>query len=159
MIETRLAGIEDELFLYHLYASTRRDEVLLWGWEETQTEQFLEMQWRMQKGSYLLQYPDAKQLIISYEGVPAGRIILNRTASVISLVDISMLPSFRKRGIGESVIRQLQREALAESQTIVLQVMSNNRALRLYERLDFKLSGSSDDLYWKMSWYPHQSGQ
>ncbi|MGN7494288.1 GNAT family N-acetyltransferase [Paenibacillus sp. SAF-054] len=153
MIETRQAEVEDESFLYHLYASTRRDEIMASGWEGTQVEQFLDMQWRMQKGAYKLQYPVAEQLIIVCDGMRAGRMMVNRTARVINLIDISMLPSFRSRGIGESMIRQLQQEALAGSQTIELQVMSNNRARRLYVRLGFELTETSDP-YCKMSWSP-----
>ncbi len=153
MIEKRPAGNDDENFLRLLYASTRIEEVLAWEWEETQAVQFLDMQWRMQKNAYELQYPDAQQDIVYYEGNQVGRLLLNRTKEAIRIVDISLLASFRNRGIGERLLRGLQCEAAEASQMIELHVMPNNRARHLYEKLDFRLTESIGS-HWKMCWIP-----
>jgi ribosomal protein S18 acetylase RimI-like enzyme len=153
MIETRIAKIEDDPFLCEVYTSTRMDEVSAWGWEESDRNAFLFMQWTMQKNSYQHQFPDAENLIISYEELDAGRIMLKRTMGKIHLIDISLLPPFRNHGIGSSLLKNLQHEALMNHQIIELHVTPHNPAKRLYERLGFQLHETLD-FYWKMVWQP-----
>jgi ribosomal protein S18 acetylase RimI-like enzyme len=155
-VETRLAKTEDAPFLYEVYSSTRMDEVSAWGWEEHDRNAFLSIQWIMQKNSYQLQFPDAENLIISYEGLNAGRLMLYRTTEKIHLIDISLLPSFRNHGVGSSLLKTLQHEALMKQQIIELHVTPHNPARRLYERLGFQLHESLD-FYWKMVWQPMKS--
>ncbi|KIL35595.1 hypothetical protein SD71_12655 [Cohnella kolymensis] len=155
MLETRIAKIEDEYFTYEVYASTRNAEVSAWGWEENDRNAFLSMQWMMQRNSYLLQFPDAENLIVTYEGLKAGRLMIRRTPQKIQVIDISLLPPFRNRGIGSSLLKKLQNEALMKGQVIELHVTLHSPARNLYERLGFQLQESSD-LYWKMAWLPMQ---
>jgi ribosomal protein S18 acetylase RimI-like enzyme len=108
------------------------------------------------KNSYQLQFPDAENLIISYGGVNAGRLMLYRTKGKIHLIDISLLPSYRNRGVGSSLLKALQHEALMNHQIIELHVTPHNPARRLYERLEFQLHESLD-FYWKMVWQPVNS--
>ncbi|MFC5649785.1 GNAT family N-acetyltransferase [Paenibacillus solisilvae] len=156
MMETRTAAREDDLFLCEVYSSTRLEEVSAWGWEDKDCKAFLSMQWRMQTNSYQLQFPDSENLILSYEGTDAGRMMLNKAAEKIHLIDISLLPPFRNRGIGTSILKNLQQEALMNQQIIELHVTPYNPARRLYERLGFQLSESLD-FYWKMVWKPLHS--
>lgn len=151
MVVTRIAAIDDEPFLLEVYASTRLDEVQAWGWGEHERDAFLSMQWRMQKNSYQMQYPDSESLIISYEGFQAGRLMLNRTKEKIHLIDISLLPPFRNRLIGSTLLKKLQQEAFIQNQMIVLHVTLHNHARRLYERSGFQVHERSD-LYLTMVW-------
>jgi ribosomal protein S18 acetylase RimI-like enzyme len=151
MIETRIAKIEDDPFLCEVYSSTRIDEVSAWGWEESERNAFLTMQWIMQKNSYQHQFPDAENHIISYEGLNAGRMMLKRTKGIIHLIDISLLPLFRNHGVGSSLLKILQHEALMNQQIIELHVTPHNPARLLYERLGFQ-QHETLDFYWKMVW-------
>jgi ribosomal protein S18 acetylase RimI-like enzyme len=150
---TRIATRDDDHFLHEVYVSTRLDEVLNWGWEEDQRNKFLSMQWRMQKNSYQVQYPDSENLIISYEGLNSGRLMLNRTAEKIYLIDISLLPQFRNRMIGTALLLKLQKEGLLNKQTIELHVTTHNPARRLYERMGFQVQEILD-FYIRMIWKP-----
>ena len=153
MLETRIPRNEDASFLYEVYCSTRMDDVSAWGWGEKDIQAFLSMQWTMQQCSYQLHYPDAQHFIISYEGLDAGRLMLHRTKDMIRLIDISLLPSYRNRGIGGALLKSLQRDARKNQQILVLQVTPHNPARRLYERLGFQTVESSD-IYWTMVWRP-----
>jgi ribosomal protein S18 acetylase RimI-like enzyme len=153
MLEMRVAEAEEDLFLYNVYSSTRLDEVSAWGWGEHERDAFLKMQWMMQRKHYDMQYPDADNLIVCYQGIKTGRMMLKRTPDMLHLIDISLLPAFRNRGIGTRLIQMLQQEALWMKQTIQLHVVPHNPARRLYERLGFQL-GESTDMYWRMVWLP-----
>ena len=55
----------------------------------------------------------------------------------IRLVDISLLPEFRNRGLGTSLLRDLFTEAEAAGKPLTIHVEKFNPAMRLYQRLGF----------------------
>jgi ribosomal protein S18 acetylase RimI-like enzyme/SAM-dependent methyltransferase len=147
-IELREAAPGDEEFLRTLYRTTRREEVAAFGWPDEAQDSFLTMQFEMQKNAYAIQYPNADHRIILADGVPAGRIIVDRSGEITSLTDISVLPAFRGRGIASQLIARLK----SESKTIVLNVdKRNNLARRLYEKLGF-VATSESELGFAMRW-------
>ena len=135
---TRPYQPNDEPFLYQLYASTRADEIAGWGWNATQQELFLQMQFQAQRHHYAAQYPTASHQIIVADASPAGRILTARTPPEIWLVDIALLLLYRSQGIGTELIQNLLQEARAASQSVRLHVAKTNfAAMRLYTRLGF----------------------
>ena len=52
-------------------------------------------------------------------------------------VDIALLPEYCNRGIGTTLLRGLQSEAVAAGKPLRIHVERFNPALRLYERLGF----------------------
>jgi len=144
----------EDSFLYELYASTRADELALWGWEQPAAEAFLRMQWNAQRQSYSLQFPDADELLITVGGQHAGRCLLHKTRSGMRIVDIALLPQYRDQGVGSRVIRRLMEEAGRSGLPVELHVSAANRARRLYERLGFEAISTSD-LYIAMRWMPN----
>jgi ribosomal protein S18 acetylase RimI-like enzyme len=151
MLHTRMALAEDDSFLYEVYAFTRMNEVIAWGWGEQEIHTFLMMQWTMQRKSYQMQYPSAANLIIYDDAKQVGRLMIDRTPQTINLIDISLLPAYRNLGIGSELIRMLQKEATERNVQLHLQVFSNNPAIRLYERHGFK-TYSTSDMYRRMCW-------
>ena len=93
----------DEEFLFNVYASTRIDEMSLVAWGDSQKETFLRMQFHAQRRQYQLTYPDAINQIIEFNGIPTGRLIVDRSANETILVDIALLPDFRNLGLGTSL--------------------------------------------------------
>ena len=96
------------------------------------------MQFKAQREWYKLQFPAAEYQIILHDSVSTGRLIVERSHEVIVLIDIALLPEHRNEGIGTSLIRDLQVEAMKTSRPLRLHVESFNPAFSLYERLGFR---------------------
>jgi len=77
--------------------------------------------------------------------------MVERTATVFHLVDISLLPEFRGQGSGTLLLRELIDECKALGGRVFLHVLSGNPACRLYLRLGFRQVGG-DALYDEMEW-------
>jgi ribosomal protein S18 acetylase RimI-like enzyme len=152
-ISLRAVTSEDEAFLYEVYASTRRDEMLSWGWDRTQQDAFLKMQFKAQHQAYAMEDEGTDTKIILLEGKPVGRLIVNRTEDEIRLTDIALLTEYRSSGIGTALIKDLFDEASRAGKPVRLHVLKNNRALRLYERLGFKTTGENG-IHFQMEWIP-----
>ncbi len=150
-LSKRAVTIDDEPFLRQLYASTRAEEIALWNWPAPQAELFLRMQYDAQSRSYAYCYPGAEHSLLLAGDRPAGRIMVERTATVLHLVDISLLPEFRGLGSGTLLLRELIDECKALGGKIFLHVLSGNPARRLYLRLGFRQVGG-DALYDEMEW-------
>lgn len=148
-IHLRHVETSDDDFLFSVYASTRGVEMNLVNWTATQKEAFLRMQFRAQRQQYQLTYPDAVDQIIEFNGVSAGRWIVDRSASETVLVDIALLPDFRNLGLGTSLLRSLQ----AEGKKIILHVIRTNPAANLYQRLGFVFV-AEEAFYSAMEWSP-----
>ena len=148
---------DDDAFLRALYATTR-DDVAAWGWPQAQVESFLQMQFRAQSMSYAAAYPDAQRDVIVEDGQPIGRLYVWRRGDEVRLVDISLLPAARGRGIGKQLLEQLISDTAARKARLRLQVTTVNPARRLYLRLGFRRTGG-DGVYDEMEWSPQSSEQ
>ena len=147
-ITLRPANADDEPFLLSLYESTRSELDLL-AWDEQQKHQFAAMQFNFQGQQYRATYPAADYSIVQKGQEPIGRFIVNRDKSEFVLVDISLLPVYRQRGIGTQLIVALLKEAQARELPVHLHVVVSNPAKLLYERLGFTIV-SSDSVYCEM---------
>lgn len=144
---------EDELFLYRLYAGTRMEEVAAFGWGAEEQQAFLRMQFELQRRSYALKYPSAKHELITFDRERIGQMLTDRTGERWTLIDISLLPDCRNRGVGTALLRQLQDEAARSGACICLHVYSDNRAQRLYSRMGFQIAAARSP-YISMMWTP-----
>lgn len=152
-ISLRAVTAEDEAFLFEVYASTRRAEMLSWGWDRAQQDAFLKMQFKAQHQAYEVEDEATDTKIILLEGKPVGRLIVNRTEDEIRLTDIALLTEYRSSGIGTGLIKDLFDEAYRAGKPVRLHVLKNNRAIHLYERLGFKTTGENG-MHFQMEWVP-----
>ena len=126
-------------FLFQVYYSTREDELAITGWTQIEIEEFLRMQFRLQHTQYMENYKlNGSFDIILVDGIPAGRLYVNRGTQEIRIIDIALLKEFRKKGIGGHIMTDLIQEADHKNLSISLHVEVNNPALKLYERLGFE---------------------
>ena len=149
----REATPEDESFLLEVYASTRAEELEGLGWNDDQKQAFIKMQFTARERTY----PKAGNRIIVLNGRPVGRMMVDREDALIRLRDIALLTEYRNAGIGSRLIHDLMKEATAAGKPIELHVVSTSPAVRLYERLGFRLSGDETAAYLQMKWVPATS--
>ena len=129
----------DEAFLARVYGSTREEELNQVAWEPGHREAFLAQQFAAQHQYYREVYPAAAFQVILRDGQPAGRLYLNRGAAEHRIIDIALLAEHRNAGIGTGLLRDLMAEAAAAGKPLTIHVERFNPALRLYERLGFRL--------------------
>jgi ribosomal protein S18 acetylase RimI-like enzyme len=155
-VALRPAGPEDEAFLFRVYASGREEELAVTGWDESQKLAFLAMQYRAQSASYRANL-GAWYDVIVVDGHDAGRLLVDRTESMISVADIGLLPEYRGRGIGGALMRDVLDEAARAGLPVRLYVEAFNPAFRLYQRLGFLPIGEHG-VYVHMEWTPPHGG-
>lgn len=129
---------EDRSFLEKVYASTRMEELSVTGWTPEQKSAFCLSQFNAQTNHYLLHYPNAEFSVIEHDEIPVGRLYVDRWTKEIRIIDISLLPKHRGKGIGSQFLRVLQQEASDSNRTLSIHVEKFNPARRLYERFGFQ---------------------
>jgi ribosomal protein S18 acetylase RimI-like enzyme len=139
----RLRPVEDadRAFLVELYGSTREQELDQIAWQPGAREAFVEQQFAAQDGHYRANYPGATLDVIEVDGSSAGRLYVHRGPSEIRIMDIALAPSFRGRGIGTGLLKELMEEADASGRKLSIHVEQNNPARSLYDRLGFEPAG------------------
>lgn len=128
---------EDEPFVFAVYASTRAEEMAMVPWDEAQREAFLKMQFTAQQTHYRNFYTGTSHDLILLDERPVGRLYVSRGEGEIRILDITILPEYRNRGIGTPLIKELMREAEQAGKSLTIHVESYNPSLRLFERLGF----------------------
>ncbi|MEN3369737.1 MAG: hypothetical protein V7609_1880 [Verrucomicrobiota bacterium] len=142
---------EDDSFLAGLYASTRVEELAVTGWSDEDKAVFCRRQFDAQSAHYRENYPGALLQVVEQEGAAIGRLYVARWEREIRIMDIALLPEHRGVGIGTQLVCALQDEALSAGKTLTIHVERFNPALRLYERLGFKMV-EEQQVYLLMSW-------
>ncbi len=143
---------EDESFLLELYAQSRAEELIRSGMDALQREVFIQMQFRIRQAAYSATHPTAlSEMICANDGTAIGRVLTDRTADGMCLVDIAIAPERQQQGIGTQVIQELQQECMSHHWQMSLQVLKDSSAERLYRRLGFRLTGE-DSLRRQMVW-------
>jgi ribosomal protein S18 acetylase RimI-like enzyme len=144
--------VMDLPFLRRLYISTRWEELAIVStWSDEQKVEFLESQFALQRYHYLTYYPASAWGVLEQNGVPAGRIYIDRQAGLMNVIDIALLPEWRNRGTGTALMQAVCEEARAAGKAVSVAVEKYNPAQRLYRRLGFR-EVSDEGVYWFMEW-------
>jgi ribosomal protein S18 acetylase RimI-like enzyme len=138
-------------FLARVYASTRSEELATTPLTGEQKAAFLAMQFQAQHAHYQKHYPEADWLVTTYAGEDIGRLYLERWPSQHRIIDITLLPEYRGRGLGEKLLRDLMDEAKAAGKAVSIHVEKFNPAMRLYRRLGFTIE-EDKGVYDLMRW-------
>jgi len=130
----------DDAVLYPLFAAVRGEELGTDAWDPSVSGLVLRQQFDARRRGYLAEHRDAREYLITVDGVAAGWGMLDRTAPAWRLIDIAVVKAWRGRGVATGVIRRWQREAAAAGCRVTLSVLyGNNAAQALYERLGFRV--------------------
>ncbi|HET9650807.1 MAG TPA: GNAT family N-acetyltransferase [Usitatibacter sp.] len=135
-IGLRMAGDDDIPVIAAIYASTRAEELEPVPWTPDEKKAFTDWQSRQQEAHYALHYPHAERLLVEHEG-PIGRIYIDTTPGEVRLMEVTLLPAFRNRGIGSLLMEALLAYADALGVPASLHVEPFNPAKRMYDRLGF----------------------
>jgi ribosomal protein S18 acetylase RimI-like enzyme len=152
-LQSRPIVASDETFLRAVYAATREEEIARTNWDADTVERFLRMQFDAQHAHYMMHYKGASFDVVLADDVPAGRLYVHSDADAIHIIDIALLPAFRARGIGSSLLGGLMEMAAREGKRLTIHVELDNRAFSLYQRLGFK-EVSVSGFHRLMQWLP-----
>lgn len=148
-ITLRPATAGDREILLAVYAASRAIELSMVPWDEEQKRTFVVHQFDAQTDYYTKTFPAATHDVIEADGEPAGRLYVDRRNDEIAILDITVLPPFRRRGIGTHLIRNLQNEAAERIVSVFVEGF--NPSLQLFEKLGFT-AVSNDDVNLRLEW-------
>lgn len=152
-ISLKKVSAVDREFLCAVYSSTRADELATTNWTHAQKAAFCHQQFEAQDVHYLTHYPNATRDLILLDGEPVGRLYVDRWPSEIRIMEITLLPASRGRGIGGKLLADLQSEARAANKLLSIHVERFNPALSLYSRLGFTVA-EDKGVYLLLHWQP-----
>jgi ribosomal protein S18 acetylase RimI-like enzyme len=145
---------EDEPFVFRLFAAGRPDLEWITGVGPDRKQGLLVRQFRCEQEQLRKDYPDAEYSIILQAGNPVGRVYLHRGDKEYRILLLTLVPEYRGRGIGGSLIKNILLETSAGNKPVGLQVAWYNHAARgLYERTGFRVT-QDKGVYYEMQWLP-----
>jgi ribosomal protein S18 acetylase RimI-like enzyme len=115
------------------------------------TRQFGEWDDERQRGFFEAKWDPALYRAIVVEGADVGVTRYRFEPDHLDLDEIQLLPAAQGAGVGSALIRDLQAEAQHRGLPVRLQVLKQNRARALYERLGFARTGETEHHY-QMEW-------
>ena len=133
--------------LKKIYRSTREAELTANNWNEEQKTRFIEFQFNAQHAHYLSTFKGAELNIILLKRKTIGRLYVWETETQIRLIDISILPEYKNKGIGTRILKDLIKRANKAGKVLNLHVAHHNPALKLYERFGFKTTEDTGAYY------------
>ena len=151
-VELRPVSAADADLLYRVYASTRAEEMKLVPWDEAAKQSFLQMQLAAQLAHYQAYFPAATHDVILSEGIPVGRVYVDRRETEIRILDFVVLPERGRQGIGSHILQGLMKEAQAANKTLSIYVERSSPSLQWFQRRGFVEAGDngfSDLMEWR----------
>jgi len=130
-LDLRAASEQDREFLYALHCSTMREVIeRTWGWDDA---------W--QRADFEKRFAAYTVSIIEAGSRSVGSLWLEQRPDSLYIHDLEIEPASQGRGIGTAVIEMVIEQGASRGLPIVLSVVpANPRAMRLYERLGFRVT-------------------
>lgn len=144
-VTVRESRASDAELMLELYASTSARELGDLGWTLGAQPTFVLMQAQTQEWKRAQRYPHLDRLVICLDGAPVGRLLVSCGAAEVEIVDITVLPRHRGRGIATHVLAQVLEEARATRVPVRAVVEVDDPALLLFGRLGFVPSDDEAD--------------
>ncbi len=132
----------DGRFLRQLVIETAARELGAEFWPESVRGPLLDVQYTARRNSIRENFPGGRSEVIQIDGEDAGWLFVAETEHELRIVEIMIAKAWRGRGAGTTVLRRVLIDAGSKNKPVRLHVRSGNAgALRLYQRLGFRLSG------------------
>lgn len=160
-IQLRPVLPSDQDFLKMVYFSTREKEMeRVSHWTAEMKEAFLNQQFNAQHNYYHSTYLEANFLIILYKNMAIGRLYIDEFLGNkdIRIIDISILPNWRNKGIGKSILTEILNQAKSQDKKVSIHVESFNPAMHLYKRLGFEKVSETNGVYHLLEYNHHFEG-
>jgi GNAT superfamily N-acetyltransferase len=149
----RRCDASDDAFLYDVFVTTWQSEVAALP-NQNLAQHVLRIQHIAQERRFASGFPEHERYVVLEDGEPAGWLYVDQSGLDIALLDLTLLPRFRSRGLGTRVVRDLLTEAGRHSRKVTLRVpRRQNRVTDFYTRLGFHLV-SVDDVDNFFDWEP-----
>ena len=135
----------DRGFTRALYATQRAAELAMTPWDEATKAAFVDQQFAAQHAHLCAHRPAADYWIVMREGVPIGRMYIDRSVDPWRLAELALIPDETGRGLGAALVRWAIAEARGGGASgIDLHVAIDNvRGADFYRRLGFVAAASS----------------
>lgn len=137
----RLATAADQPFLRELFVAVRGP--VFSDVPQDVVQSLIDQQYRAQQACFAIHHPDADFHIVEFAGTPIGQIVVDRRASVIKVVDISILPSCRGYHVGTWLLNGLIDESEFRGLPIEVDLAASHPARPWLERYAFGLCGGN----------------
>ncbi len=111
--------------------------------------------WNIRSFEYELEHKDTILKVAVFNNQIVGYVCVRTILDVTHILNLAVLPEFRRRGIGSTLLREALNELrqLKPYVNITLEVReSNTAAIKLYEKFGFKIIGQRIGYYEK----PHE---
>jgi N-acetylglutamate synthase-like GNAT family acetyltransferase len=141
--------------LLEIYASTREKEMeRVPDWTDLMKKEFLASQFGAQHEYYQKNYTGADFWVIESKNKTIGRLYLhdNFQGKGMRIIDISILPEYRNRGLGQGIFKDLMSRAAHLQRPLSIHVETFNPAKNLYTRLGFQTINETNGVYHLMEW-------
>jgi len=143
----------DDAFVYDVFSTTWESEVAALP-NQNLARHVLRIQHTAQERRFDTRYPGHRRFVVTHDQERVGRFYLFASGSSLHIVDLTLLPQFRRRGIGTRLVSDLMGEASSDGHRVSMRVSRDDRsAIGLYASLGFHLQ-SSDDLDHYFEWTP-----
>ena len=147
VIDRRAATEDDRECLFEVFRNTRAPGDARPAHPESEREALLRARFNAREEQYREDYPLADFDVLTVDGEPAGNLYVDRGDDEFVIIDISLLPEFRNRGIGTAVIGRLVEEAGRLVLPVRALVRHHSRASRFWRRLGFERVGDDGTHY------------
>ncbi len=151
MIHLRPARAADEAFLFAVFCDSRAAELA--ALPQAQREALLRLQYQAQARDYGERFPRCEHFVIEFSGEAVGRLLLNREADELRVVDIAVVSQRRGQGIASAVLKALICEAEDAGISLRLSAWHDAPALSLYHQLGFCVCAESAT-HLELEWRP-----
>ena len=128
---------EDIDFVRDVYAVTRQDELNRAGLDANQRKALTDTQFAAQAADYHRRFPCGDHSIIFLGEQRTGRLYVGRADDEIRILDLTILPAYRRCGVGSYLIGKLLDEARPSNRRVLIYLDNGSEAIRLFERLGF----------------------
>jgi len=159
-IQLRRKDENDSDFLFKLFGEIKIAELNAGSWPQQMQDQLIQMQFTAFEQSVKNEYPFSEDYIILHDSERAGRLQINKEVDHIRVINISLLPAYRNKGIGSGILKKIIQEAESANKPVLLEVDKVNTAVNLYRRLRFEVYEENEIKYgMKYAPSPDQLGE
>lgn len=158
-LHRRPEGEADAAFLFALFSAVQGGPLV--GLDPPLRDLLLRQGFAGWHLTYRGRYPGARFEVVEQAGTAIGRIVTDRGANGLTLVDLALLPAWRGHGLGTRLIVETMDAARDAGLPLRLSVSADNaQARRLYARLGFvpKVPERAGDLHLELVWAPPDAG-